>query len=218
MLRIIAGWFLSLIIAFVPTALYPASFDCLKAVTGIEKMICAHEELSAADEKLARAYRAAYRKTRDRKALNGAQRSWVRKRNSAVDLSELRALYAQRIAELKNGAADPSPRAWKADERGSRRAYFSNDGELEINDLGYGKIAFRLLVINHQGHVGELQGVMSVRNGAGRYVAEECELDFSFERDLIAVKQNFNKGTCRAGTNVALEGVYRLPSRNASKR
>lgn len=218
MFMIFAVFFFLTIFTLAPADVYSASFDCLKAVTRIEKMICAHEELSAADEKLARAYRAAYRTTRDRKALNGAQRSWVRKRNSAVDLSELRALYAQRIAELKNGAADPSLRALKADERGSRKAYFSNDGELEINDLGYGKIAFRLLVINHQGHVGELQGVMSVRNGAGRYVAEECELDFSFERDLIAVKQNFNKGTCRAGTNVALEGVYRLPSRNASKR
>ncbi|GEM_PF-6178082 len=218
MFRVLAVLFFLTIVTLAPADGYPASFDCLNAVSGIDKMICAHEELSTADEKLARAYRAAYRRTRDRKALNAAQRSWVRKRNSAVDLPELRALYAQRIAELKNGAADPSQTSRRADERGSRRAYFSNDGELEINDLGYGKIAFRLLVINHQGHVGELQGVMSVSNGAGRYVAEECELDFSFERDLIAVRQNFNKGTCHAGTNVALEGVYRLPSRNASKR
>jgi len=218
MYRILAVLFLMIIVTLAPADVRPASFDCLKAVSGIDKMICAHEDLSAADEKLARAYRATHRRTRDKKALNAAQRAWVRKRNSADGLPELRALYAQRIAELKNGKADVSPPVWRADERGARRAYFSNDGELEINDLGYGKIAFRLLVINHQGHVGELQGVMSVRNGAGRYVDDECELDFSFERDRIAVRQNFNKGTCRAGTNVALEGVYKLPSRNASKR
>lgn len=218
MYRILAVLFLPMIVMLAPADVYPASFDCLKAVSRIDKMICSHDELSTADEKLARAYRAAYRKTRDRKALNAAQRSWVRKRNSADGLSELRALYAKRIAELKSGAAPSFQPALRADEKVSRRVYFSNDGELEINDLGYGKLAFRLLVINHQGHIGDLQGIMIVNDGTGKYAAEECELNFSIGRDRIEVKQNFNKGTCGAGTNVALEGVFKLPSRNASKR
>lgn len=218
MLKIYSGWLILLVVTFTPSALHAASFDCIKASSRVDKMICANEELSSADEKLARVYRAAYRKAPDRKALNAAQRSWVRKRNSAAGPDELKDLYKSRIDELKKGAADSNQSAWREDGRNSRKAYFSTDGELEINDLGYGKAAFRLLVINHQGHIGELQGIMTVSNGAAKYVAEECELNFTFGTDRVTVKQNFDKGTCGAGTNVALEGVYKRSGRRGPKR
>ncbi len=218
MLKIHAGWLMLLVVTLAPAALHAASFDCMKAVSRTDKMICANEELSLADEKLAHAYRAAYRKTRDKKALNAAQRSWARKRNSATDPEELKFMYKTRIDELKKSAADSNQPSWKEDGRSPRKAYLSTDGELEINDLGYGKAAFRLLVINHQGHIGELQGIMTVANGTAKYVAEECELDFTFGSDRITVKQNFDKGTCGAGTNVALEGVYKRSGRRGPKR
>lgn len=218
MLKIHSGWLMLFVATLAPSALQAASFDCMKAVSRTDRMICANEELSLADEKLARVYRAAYRKTPDRKALNAAQRSWVRKRNSAADPEQLKVMYKTRIDELRKSAADSKQPSGKEDGRRSRKAFVNADGELEINDLGYGKAAFRLLVINHQGHIGDLQGIMTVANGTAKYVAEECELDFTFAGDRITVKQNFDKGTCGAGTNVALEGVYKRSVSRTPKR
>lgn len=218
MLKIRFGWLVLLVMIFFPHAVPAASFDCIKASSRIDKMICAHDELSAADEKLARVYRTAYRKTRDRKALNAAQRSWVRKRNAAADPRELKSLYETRIDELERGVTVANRPGWRGDGGGAGKTFFSGNGELEINELGYGKAAFHLLVVNHQGHIGDLQGIMTVDNGTARYAAERCELVFTFGRDRITVKQNFDKGTCGAGTNVALEGVYIRSGRSASRR
>ncbi|MDR2790403.1 MAG: hypothetical protein LBB59_05460 [Campylobacteraceae bacterium] len=39
------------------TFLFPASFDCQKAKTDIEKLVCSDEELSRLDEELNEAYK-----------------------------------------------------------------------------------------------------------------------------------------------------------------
>jgi uncharacterized protein len=79
-----------------------ASFDCAKAATSVEKLICGSSELSTLDEHLGRYYSAA------RPALGPAasclvqnQRDWLRRsRNVCKDAGCLRQAYLGRLAEL----------------------------------------------------------------------------------------------------------------------
>ncbi|WP_156924300.1 lysozyme inhibitor LprI family protein [Derxia gummosa] len=75
------------------------SFDCNKAGSDVEMMICLDPGLAEADVRLARAYRAARRDSAG--DVESAQRSWLRRRNACRDKACLRAVYQARIAELE---------------------------------------------------------------------------------------------------------------------
>lgn len=78
-----------------------ASFDCSKASTSIEKMICMNAELSQADERLMQSYQSALNRSADKKKLVQQQRNWLKyKRNVCADVSCLLDSYKTRISEL----------------------------------------------------------------------------------------------------------------------
>jgi len=75
------------------------SFDCRKATTAVEKMICANGELSLLDEQLARAFTDA-RKSVAASAIG--QVAWLRDvRNQCASVDCLKAAHQARIAVLK---------------------------------------------------------------------------------------------------------------------
>ena len=55
----------SLVWLLCPSTTMAASFDCAKAVTNIEKMICSDAELSKLDEELSKAYSEVLKKVSD---------------------------------------------------------------------------------------------------------------------------------------------------------
>ena len=81
-----------------------ASFDCTKAMTGVEKQVCASNELSALDDELAGTYRTATKRTAEPKRFRDEQRTWLAERDAC--LSETDAVgclvkhYRDRIAAL----------------------------------------------------------------------------------------------------------------------
>ena len=77
-----------------------ASFDCGKATTKTEKLICTDPELSILDEDLTSTYNNATKKTSDPATLKHAQRAWLKERNLCNDSSCLRTQYRQRLADL----------------------------------------------------------------------------------------------------------------------
>ncbi|MES2058890.1 MAG: hypothetical protein V4564_23325 [Pseudomonadota bacterium] len=96
-----------------------ASFDCAKASTRVEKLVCSDPQLSRLDERLAAAYREALKLWDGRIAayVKLTQRGWMGERtllpagtgtggvyceDDAQRLSCLRGLYADRIAILKS--------------------------------------------------------------------------------------------------------------------
>lgn len=77
------------------------SFDCAKASTSAEKMICSNKELAEVDVQLAEAYRAALKNTSDKASLKQEQRSWIKnQRNAATDAAAMLQVYQMRIAQL----------------------------------------------------------------------------------------------------------------------
>lgn len=78
-----------------------ASFDCAKATTSVEKLICSHSGLSDLDERLADAYREALAETKDENSLRQSQRKWLASvRNRCKDLDCLVVAYVDRLVEL----------------------------------------------------------------------------------------------------------------------
>lgn len=91
---IVVGW---LMLGFAAQA---ASFDCGKAQSNVEKMVCANAELSRLDEEIARLYGDVFKKSPDEALLKKQQRGWLKARNRCKDNSCLSEYYRGRLAEL----------------------------------------------------------------------------------------------------------------------
>jgi uncharacterized protein len=90
--------FCMLILTFM-TSSYAASFDCAKAGTKVEKLICSTPSLSKLDSDLADIYKDALRKE---PATRQEQVSWIKDRNKCADAACLETSYKERMDELTN--------------------------------------------------------------------------------------------------------------------
>ena len=77
-----------------------ASFDCAKAGTKIEKLICGDAELSKLDEELNAAYKAAVQDKTKAKAVKQAQKQWMKERNGCEDAACVKGAYEARLSLL----------------------------------------------------------------------------------------------------------------------
>lgn len=75
------------------------SFDCSKATTPVEKLICTNPELSKLDIGLAEMYKEAVSKDR---SIRDDQRAWNVEKNKCTDADCLKSAYEDRISELTN--------------------------------------------------------------------------------------------------------------------
>jgi uncharacterized protein len=92
---------LSLLSIFASAA-YGQGFDCTKATTEIEKMICSDKELSALDDTLNETYKAAQKKFPDGNVMRSLQQFWLKStRNTATDMEKLKKVYRERVELLK---------------------------------------------------------------------------------------------------------------------
>lgn len=84
-------------------AVIEASFDCSKASSKIENLICSSAETADADRRLAAAYSAARAKSNDANALKGSQRDWLAtERNTCSDATCLLRVMNARIERLSS--------------------------------------------------------------------------------------------------------------------
>ena len=87
------------------TASFAAGFDCGKAATPVEKMICSDPQVSELDSLLAKAYKKALSSAPKPELLRTEQRTWLSSRRDACqDVDCLKKAYNDRLAELKTNA------------------------------------------------------------------------------------------------------------------
>lgn len=85
----------------VPPVAIVASFDCSRAASKIEMLICSTPETADADRRLAAVYSAARAKSNDPNALKADQRNWlVNERNACSDAACLLNVTEARIQKL----------------------------------------------------------------------------------------------------------------------
>lgn len=88
-----------LLSGFLPVLAQAASFDCAKASSPVENLICSDQELSALDTKLGVLYRDLTR-SKAYLDLKETQRAWLKERNKCDDLICMKERYRERIAAL----------------------------------------------------------------------------------------------------------------------
>lgn len=98
---------LAVIFLFVPIFSQGASFDCAKATTNVERLICqdtpASRSISKLDSRMSDAYASALKSSAVPVALKKAQRDWLDNvRNKCSDVACLESAYTQRIEQLTN--------------------------------------------------------------------------------------------------------------------
>lgn len=77
------------------------SFDCNKASTGPERLICSNKELSAADVKLSQTYKTALNISTDKDSLKTAQNTWRKnERDACSDVQCMLGTYQSRLTQL----------------------------------------------------------------------------------------------------------------------
>jgi uncharacterized protein len=87
-----------LLLLLVSSPVFSASFDCNKAETDAEVMVCATNNLSMADDVLTELYR---KRVKEDPSLRDEQRFWIRNvRDAATSPEELQDIYQVRIQEL----------------------------------------------------------------------------------------------------------------------
>ncbi|MBS1189666.1 MAG: hypothetical protein H6R10_1458 [Rhodocyclaceae bacterium] len=86
-----------------------ASFDCSKATSPVEKMICADAGLARLDGELSVLYRQSLSQAENSNTLKSQQMDWLRQvRNKCATSSCLADVYKQRISELQRTAGKPA--------------------------------------------------------------------------------------------------------------
>ena len=78
-----------------------ASFDCEKASTKVEHMICDDLEISKLDNELNSAYKAAVQDKQHANKVKQAQKQWMKERNGCADAACVKGAYEARLASLK---------------------------------------------------------------------------------------------------------------------
>jgi len=185
------------------------SFDCAKAATDVEEMICSDEALAAADRAVAKLY--ASITPPEKKALFGKQADWLANRDRCADKTCIVASYEDRLIDLWIGSGGLRTRDYQG--RGNP------DRTLSILDLGNGWSAFFAQAIwtgSTEGavHNTEAAGVFRLVKGhASR--APTADYDCGWRIQLLSRGRwkledwtyEQNEGQCGA-VNASVAGVY----------
>ena len=81
----------------ISSAAFPSGFNCSKASSQVEHLICSAADLSSADEQLSSLYKQG---KKDNPIALARQRLWLKERNACTDVNCLRKSYHQRLMEL----------------------------------------------------------------------------------------------------------------------
>lgn len=95
-------WIVAVWCLFFSAHAQAASFDCAKAKTTIEKLICADAVLSRLDEELAAVYKTALQDEKRAKSLIQVQKQWMKDRNGCVDADCVKLAYVVRLQGFSN--------------------------------------------------------------------------------------------------------------------
>ena len=205
-----------------------ASFDCAKAVSKTEKMICSTPALSKADEVIAAAYQTAIGLASrfapdDAKGIKEDQVAWLRERQRGCeDRPCLVDSYKERNESLAFYAAQVNSNpANVAAYTGTYR--MGQSGALEVLQLPNGSIKFSLNVTRvfslSTGDVrsGDAFGEVPLKSGLAVYTNSdygECRITMTFRKTKAILSQD---GTCGFGLNVNSDGAYMKTSNAVPK-
>ncbi len=195
------------------------SFDCRKATTAVEQMVCGDAALSRLDEQMARAFIEARTRV---EATTIRQAAWLKDvRNRCTNVDCLNAAYERRITELGSmgratpatGAPKQSPAAARSTDEWAgewtRRGDTPNvSSSLTISNVTPAGFDFEMSA-SSGAHTGEIEGV-AVRGAAGIMFKQEeanCEVRFGRRSGRVVVATSEGCASM-GGMGVTFDGEY----------
>ncbi len=211
-----------ILVLLVPLQSWAASFDCAKASTKLEKLICSDKELNALDDALGKAYKKALGNATDRDALKNGQKEWLKNtlRPCDIDKACLVPAYKNRIAALDQGQEAVT---FDAELYGTYARQHSVEGGGSVHDITHcltimpdkgNRVRFSLYVESYDFRSCSLEGV-ALANGANlefRRTAQvntdapvNCLLRFTIDGKTISVDdvdENCRPAYCGVGARL----------------
>ena len=190
---------LAALFASAPTTSAP-SFDCARASSPVERIVCADPALAEADRLLA----AVYSKARRTAGMRRDQREWLARRDSCANPACIAFSYEDRTTELMNDLDMPL--------HYERRGHAGAPGNLSMAPLGDGRHLFRLTALyiypgGMNANDSLADGMVRIAGGRGVWRDREgCTLTFTRKGRGWRVDEGEN---CRNGLNVTMGGDYR---------
>jgi uncharacterized protein len=221
-----------------PLPAFAASFDCAKAATAVERLICRTPALSQADEQLAAAYKRAFEQSRDTTPLAQDQSRWLRAvRNPCADTRCLGAAYAARLQVLATwheAAPDTDAAHGHYVLRRANTVYNPDSKDwdptqtedcLSLTPAPGGRTAFSVRLVQTNGHSCDLTGSLTRSGQHYTYVPDPADADFAECRLRLTVKRNTIEIEdpdlgCRqtsCGSRAGYEGTAFLRSQRSTK-
>lgn len=111
-----------------------ASFECAKATSQVERLICSNSELSELDDVMTSAYRKVFDVPNMAEKVRSDQRQWLEKRKSCSDSACMKELYVDRVVDLLmsvGGCHDVTDANWSIYERCIESRYKVSRSALE---------------------------------------------------------------------------------------
>ena len=183
---------------------FSASFDCAKASTRTEKLICSDKTLAELDNALAQKYLDALKRAPDaRVGLRNEQRQWLKEaRDPCPNVECLAKAYRERIAMLDQRQL---PAISTLDITKLTGVYKAKSGELHLISESREIVRFQITSA-WKTNILDVSGKLRVANNQAQYNDAGCRLDFAFRESSVEVKQT---GSC-GGLNTTAAGVYVL--------
>ncbi|HEY9162843.1 MAG TPA: hypothetical protein VIS94_17335 [Desulfomonilia bacterium] len=218
------------LIVLIPAISVAAGFNCERASSSIEKMICGNPDLSLMDESMTAAYKKAVAGASDSAPLSADQKLWLKNtRNACRDVSCLKKAYQERTAELNkwNEPADKNDRDIFGNYTITRDNYIHNPDTgrdeparttdcLTIKKSKGDRIYFSFILVGANGHTCSMDGEAVYKGTAYQSVPErnnpdypkDCRINIRIKRNTILIEDM--NGGCKesfCGMRAVIDGV-----------
>ncbi len=193
-----------------------ASFDCGKARSSMEKLICSDEKLSKLDEELDAAYKHALAISGSKSVIKQWQRDWLRSYDvtGCKDAQCLSGAFASRIELIRNVAPSGETsskwngryvRFWKGREDKDIAALLLVGLSGDRFYISGSAIWRGPNAANGQVNTGEIDGIGSLKSGKATFDLDGCTGEMVLKDDRVVVEEESGCG----GMNVSFVGEYR---------
>lgn len=100
LIPVMIGWLV------LPVHVQAASFDCAKASTKVEHIICDNPDISKLDDEMATSYKAVLQGKTQKEEIRQVQKEWMKERNNCGDTACVNRLYEARLHALGDVSVD----------------------------------------------------------------------------------------------------------------
>ncbi|MGQ5523571.1 lysozyme inhibitor LprI family protein [Chitinimonas sp. PSY-7] len=190
-----------------------ASFDCAKAKTETERLICTTPELSELDERLSEAYMTVLSRMNTKFLFKTSQKAWLSDIQKCKTVDCLKTEISKRTELLESVVTEGEIGAWTGEyaRYSNGKVDHGTPANLFLLGLKVNRIyvyGYALGTYSSRGtHTGDIDGFGNVNNKQASFSLQEgnCKVEIDLKKPNLVVKDNNQCG----GMNVTFTGNYK---------